>query len=37
MSGPGREKIDGWENWENLLRFSGGQDYHKREFRDECR
>jgi hypothetical protein len=33
MSGPGKRKIDGWEIWENLSRFSGGQDYHKREVR----
>jgi hypothetical protein len=31
---PRKRKIDGWEFWENLSRFSGGQDYHKREVRD---
>jgi hypothetical protein len=33
---PRKRKIDGWEIWENPFRFSGGQDYHKREVRDEA-
>jgi hypothetical protein len=31
---PRKRKIDGWEFWENLVRFSGWEDYHKQGLRD---
>jgi hypothetical protein len=31
---PRKRKIDGWEFWENLVRFSEWEDYHKQGLRD---
>jgi hypothetical protein len=31
---PRKRKIDGWDFFDNLVRFSGWEDYHKQGLRD---